>query len=90
MSDRVNIKKGKVGKSVLGSYEKISALVGYFGTVGSGETTLPEGEYALLTATTDMAAFGISETANPLLYHHISEYFRIGGKGVRLYVLNVK
>lgn len=90
MSDRVNIKKGKVGKSVLGSYEKISALAGYFGAVGSGETTLAEGEYALLTATTDMAAFGISETANPLLYHHIAEYFRIGGKGVRLYVLNVK
>lgn len=90
MSSRVSIRKGKVGRNVLGGYEKISALVGYFGTVGSGKTTLPEGEYALLTVPTDMATFGISQTANALLYHHISEYFRIGGKGAQLYVLNVK
>lgn len=89
MSNRVNIKKGKVGKSVLGGYEKISALAGHFGVIGSGSTMLAEGEYALLGNVTDMAAFGISESANPLLYHHISEYFRIGGKGVQLYVLNV-
>ena len=90
MSNRVNISKGKVGRSVLGSYEKISGLAGYFGAVGSGKTTLAEGEYALLAAATDMAAYGISEAANPLLYHHISEYFRIGGKGAQLYVLNVR
>lgn len=86
---RVNIVKGKVGRSILGGYEKVSALAGYFGAVGSGETTLPEGESALLTSITDMAAYGISKEANALLYHHISEYFRIGGKGARLYVLNV-
>lgn len=90
MSNRVNIKKGKVGRSVLGGYEKTSALVGYFGVVGSGETTLAAGEFALLTATTDMAAFGISQAANGMLHHHITEYFRMGGKGSRLYVLNVK
>lgn len=86
---RVNIVKGKVGRSVLGGYEKTSALAGYFGAVGSGETTLPEGGVALLSSTTDMAAYGISKEANALLHHHISEYFRIGGKGARLYVLNV-
>ena len=86
---RVNIRKGKVGKNVLGSYEKVSALVGYFGVIGSGKTTIAEGSYALLSAATDMAAFGISETANMLLYHHITEYFRISGKGAQLYVLNV-
>lgn len=86
---RVNIVKGKVGRSILGGYEKVSALAGYFGAVGSGETTLPEGESALLTSITDMAAYGISKEANALLYHHISEYFRIGGKGAQLYVLNV-
>lgn len=86
---RVNIVKGKVGRSILGGYEKVSALAGYFGAVGSGETTLPEGKSALLTSITDMAAYGISKEANALLYHHISEYFRIGGKGARLYVLNV-
>lgn len=86
---RVNIVKGKVGRSILGGYEKVSALAGYFGTVGSGETTLPEGKSALLTSITDMAAYGISKEANALLYHHISEYFRIGGKGAQLYVLNV-
>lgn len=89
MSNRVTIKKGKVGKSVLGGYEKTSALVGYFGEIGSGSTTLAKGEFALLTAVTDMATFGISEVANGLLYHHITEYFRMGGKGARLYVLNV-
>ena len=82
---RVNIRKGKVGKNVLGSYEKVSALVGYFGVIGSGKTTIAEGSYALLSAATDMAAFGISETANMLLYHHITEYFRISGKGAQLY-----
>lgn len=87
--NRVSIKKGKVGRNVLGGYEKVSALVGYWGEVGSGETTLAAGKYALLGAVTDMAAFGISEEANALLCHHISEYFRIGGKGVQLYVLNV-
>lgn len=86
---RINITKGKVGRSVLGGYEKISALVGYFGVIGSGQTTLPEGKFALLSSTTDMAAYGISKEANPLLYHHITEYFRVGGKGVQLYVLNV-
>ena len=50
MSNRVNISKGKVGRSVLGSYEKISGLAGYFGAVGSGKTTLAEGEYALLAS----------------------------------------
>lgn len=89
MSNRVNIRKGKVGRSVLGGYEKMSALVGYFGAIGSGDTTLAAGEFALLRATTDMAAFGISEAANGLLYHHITEYFRMGGKGAQLYVLNV-
>lgn len=87
--NRVNIKKGKVGRNAAGGYEKISALVGYFGAVGSGETTLAEGKYALLTTTNDMAAYGISEAANALLYHHITEYFRMGGKGAQLYVLNV-
>lgn len=89
MSNRVNIRKGKVGRSVLGGYEKMSALVGYFGAIGSGDTTLAAGEFALLGAATDMAAFGISEAANGLLHHHITEYFRMGGKGARLYVLNV-
>ena len=89
MSNRVTIRKGKVGKSVLGGYEKTSALVGYFGEVGSGKTVLPTGGFALLTAATDMAASGISEAANGLLHHHITEYFRVGGKGARLYVLNV-
>ena len=87
--NRVNIKKGKVGRNAAGGYEKISALVGYFGAVGSGETTLAEGKYALLTSTNDMTAYGISEPANALLYHHITEYFRMGGKGAQLYVLNV-
>jgi hypothetical protein len=86
---RVTIKKGKVGKSVLGGYEKVSALVGCFGAIGSGNTKLSAGDFALLSSVNDMAAFGISESANSLLYHHITEYFRIGGKGVKLYVLNV-
>ena len=84
--NRVNIKKGKVGRNAAGGYEKISALVGYFGAVGSGETTLAEGKYALLTSTNDMTAYGISEAANALLYHHITEYFRMGGKGAQLYL----
>lgn len=37
--NRVNIKKGKVGRNAAGGYEKISALVGYFGAVGSGDDT---------------------------------------------------
>lgn len=86
---RVNIKKGKVGRNAGGSYEKVSALVGHFGVVGSGATTLAEGMSALLTSVNDMAAYGISEAANALLYHHITEYFRMGGKGAQLYVLNV-
>ncbi len=86
---RVNIKKGKVGRNAAGGYEKVSALVGYFGAVGSGETTLAEGKYALLASVNDMAAYGISEAANALLYHHVTEYFRMGGKGTQLYVLNV-
>ena len=90
MSNRVRISKGKVGRSVLGGYEKVSALVGYFGEIGSGNTVLSANQYAVLSAVTDMATFGISETANALLYHHITEYFRIGGKGVKLYVLNVE
>lgn len=89
MANRVNIKKGKVGPNVGGGYEKTSALVGYFGVVGSGETMLKENSSAMLTSPDDMSAYGISEKANPLLYHHISDYFRIGGKGVKLYVLNV-
>lgn len=89
MSNRVNIRKGKVGRNAAGGYEKVSALVGYFGAVGSGETTLAEGKYALLASVNDMTAYGISETANALLYHHITEYFRMGGKGAQLYVLNV-
>lgn len=87
---RISINKGKVGKNTLGSYESTSALVGYFGTVGSGNTTLSAGEFALLTSTNDTAAYGISQAANPLLYHHIDEYFRIAGKGAKLYVLNAK
>lgn len=87
--NRVIVKKGKVGKSVLGGYEKVSALVGYFGEIGSGGTTLAAGKYARLSAVTDMAAFGIGPEANALLFHHVSEYFRTGGKGVQLYVLNV-
>lgn len=89
MSSRVNIKKGKVGRNAAGGYEKVSALAGYFGAVGSGETMLAEGKYALLASVNDMAAYGISEAANTLLYHHITEYFRMGGKGAQLYVLNV-
>lgn len=86
---RVNINKGTVGRNVLGGYEKVSALVGYFGDVGSGKTVLEAGKPALLSAVTDMATYGISETVNPLLHHHITEYFRMGGRGVQLYVLNV-
>lgn len=89
MSNRVNIRKGKMGRNAAGGYEKVSALVGYFGAVGNGETTLAEGKYALLASVNDMTAYGISETANALLYHHITEYFRMGGKGAQLYVLNV-
>ena len=33
--NRVNIKKGKVGRNAAGGYEKISALVGYFGAVAA-------------------------------------------------------
>lgn len=87
---RINITKGKVGRSTLGGYEKTSALVGYFGEVGSGDTTLAEGRFALLSSPADMDAYGISKEANALLHHHITEYFRMGGKGARLYVLNVK
>lgn len=90
MSDRVSIKKGKVGKNAQGGYEKVSALIGYFGEVGSGKTILAEGDFATLTGTADMAAYGISEAANGMLHRHISEYFRVGGKGAKLYVLNVE
>lgn len=86
---RVNIRKGTVGRNVLGGYEKVSALVGYFGEVGSGKTALEAGKPALLSTVTDMATYGISEAVNPLLHHHITEYFRMGGRGVQLYVLNV-
>ncbi|WP_042367931.1 DUF2586 family protein [Bacteroides neonati] len=86
MNNRIIIGKGKVGKSVLGGVEKTSALVGYFGNLSS----FGEGEFILLSAVTDMAAFGINETTSGLLHHHITEYFRMGGKGARLYVLNVE
>lgn len=89
MSDRVSIKKGKVGKNAQGSYEKVSALIGYFGEVGSGKTILAEGDFATLTGVADAAAYGMSEAANGMLYRHVSEYFRVGGKGAKLYVLNV-
>lgn len=86
---RISIKKGAVGRNVTGGYEKVSALVGYFGDVGSGNSVLEFGKPVLLSAVTDMATYGISEAANALLYHHITEYFRMGGRGVQLYVLNV-
>lgn len=87
---RFTIKKGNVGKSVLGGYEKCSALVGYWGVVGSGTTVLAEGSYAVLTKPSEMVAYGMNPKVNTMLCRHIEEYFRMAKDGAKLYVLNVK
>lgn len=84
---RVSIQKGKVGINSLGGYEKTSALVGVFGTVSGVAGELVTGVPLQFRSLVEAEAFGIAE--NKLLYHHISEYFRIAGSGASLYVLNV-
>lgn len=88
MSDRLNIRKGKVGSNTLGGYEKVSALIGSFGEIKSDAGELAVGVPIQFRNLIEAEGFGIK--ANPLLRHHISEYFRIGGTGASLWVLNVQ
>lgn len=91
MSNRVNLKKGKVGASILGGYEGVSALVGSYGDIKAGVAgTLEKGKPVELRNTVDAESYGIDN--HPLLYHHVSEYFRMGNKnnqGAKLWVLNL-
>lgn len=84
---RVNLKKGKVGPNSLGGYEKCSAIVGHFGTVTGSAGTLEEGTPLLLNNINEAEGYGLKN--NPLLYHHVSEYFRMGGRGATLRILSV-
>lgn len=88
MSDRLNIKKGKVGSNTLGGYEKVSALVGSFGEVKGDSGELAVGVPIRFRNLIEAEGFGVKE--NALLRHHISEYFRMGGAGASLWVLNVQ
>ena len=94
MSNRVNLQKGKVGASILGGYEKTSALVGAFGKIESadGKNKLETGKPVQFYNAIEAESYGVA--SNPLLQHHISEYFRMaaitGGQGATLYVLNLE
>lgn len=91
MSNRVNLKKGKVGASILGGYEKTSALVGAFGVIEGTTGSLEYGKPVQFYNAIEAEGYGVA--SNKLLQHHISEYFRMagvtGGTGATLYVLNV-
>ncbi|GHV13627.1 hypothetical protein FACS1894169_01030 [Bacteroidia bacterium] len=91
MSNRVNLKKGKVGASILGGYEKTSALVGVFGTIEGTAGELETGKPVQFFNSVEAEGYGVA--SNKLLQHHISEYFRMaavnGGTGATLYVLNL-
>ncbi|MDR2002146.1 MAG: DUF2586 family protein [Prevotella sp.] len=92
MSNRVNLKKGKVGASILGGYEKTSALVGAFGAIEGTAGSLEYGKPLQFFNPIEAEGYGVA--SNKLLQHHISEYFRMagvnGGTGATLYVLNVE
>lgn len=92
MSNRVNLKKGKVGASILGGYEKTSALVGAFGEIAGTAGSLEYGKPLQFFNPIEAEGYGVA--SNKLLQHHISEYFRMagvnGGTGATLYVLNVE
>lgn len=88
MSDRLNLKKGKVGSNTLGGYEKVSALIGSFGTIKGDAGELAIGEPIQFRNLIEAESFGVK--SNLLLRHHISEYFRLGNTGASLWVLNVE
>lgn len=90
MNSRVNLKKGKVGASILGGYEKTSALVGAWGAISGTAGALEVGKPLQFYSALEAESFGT--TSNPLLHHHITEYFRMAGvnaTGATLYVLNM-
>ncbi|GAB6121651.1 hypothetical protein JCM30204_28000 [Dysgonomonas termitidis] len=90
MSNRVIINKGKVGISILGGYEKISALVGAYGAISGPSGELAPGIAVQFRNAEEAEGYGVS--GNALLQRHISEYFRVaavGGGGASLYVLNL-
>ncbi len=84
---RIDLVKGKVGPNSLGGYEKCSALVGQFGNLTGSSGALEEGKPLLLYNINEAEGYGLKD--NPLLYHHVSEYFRMGGKGATLRILNL-
>ena len=90
-SNRVSLKKGKVGASILGGYERTSALVGAFGAVEGATGKLETGKPVQFYNAIEAEGYGIA--SNKLLQHHVSEYFRMagvnGGTGATLYVLNL-
>jgi len=90
MNKRVNLQKGKVGASILGGYENTSALVGAFGVIEGTAGKLETGVAVQFRSLPEAETFGITD--NRLLHHHVSEYFRMAGKGgtgASLYILNV-
>ncbi|NDW10947.1 DUF2586 family protein [Dysgonomonas sp. 520] len=88
---RVNLQKGKVGASILGGYEKTSALVGSYGAIAGTSGKLEIGKPVQFRNIVEAESYGVKQ--GTLLHHHISEYFRmslIGGKGASLWVLNTQ
>lgn len=84
---RVNLKKGSVGPNSLGGYEKNAALVGYFGSYTGEAGALEEGVPLLLYNAVEAEGYGMK--TNKLLYHHVSEFFRMAGKGATLRILSL-
>lgn len=83
---RLELKKGKVGSNTLGGYEKVSALIGAFGVITGDSGKLEVGKPIQFRNAIEAEGFGVK--SNTMLQHHITEYFRMGGSGASLWVLN--
>lgn len=88
---RIDIKKGKVGVSTLGGYERTSLLVGSYGDIGAGTAgKIETGKAIRFYNLIEAESYGVK--SGTLLHHQISEYFRmaqLGGNGASLYILNI-
>ncbi|MDR0829647.1 MAG: DUF2586 family protein [Prevotellaceae bacterium] len=86
---KIILEKGKTGSNTLGGYEKVSALVGYFGTASNGVNVLALDTPLEFRNVAELEVYGITPELKPLLYRRISEYFRMAGTGARLWLLSL-
>lgn len=85
----VDIKKGKIGANALAIGDGVSGLV----AASVAASNLALGTVKVIYNLVDAENLGLTpeydDTNNVNVYRHISEFYRIGGEGIKLYVLLV-